>query len=115
VVDKAGNLSKSVIEHVMNRHLPSKVQQEIPYLLQKMPRGTVEKIISERSYFNKNWNEEQVTKAIQMVFDSAVKAGVRTGTHTLNVFGERVTVVLKDGVLKTSYGDNIYKLIDFGY
>ncbi|MCK4261365.1 MAG: hypothetical protein KAX49_20510, partial [Halanaerobiales bacterium] len=114
------NLSKGTIEHAIKRHLPSKVANEIPYLLEKMSIEQVNRILIQtgknpRNYFNKNWTEDQVYEAVQIVYNLACKNGVTDDTYTSYVFGEDVTIILNNGVLKTAYGQYTYNLTDFGY
>ena len=109
-------LSKNAIKHAMIEHLPEKVQQKIPFLLQKYSRDIVEKIIAKKSYFNKSWTQEQIENATSIAFERATKVGVKNGKYSMQVFGENITVYLNErGILKTAYGVHKYSLSDFGY
>ncbi len=112
---EASRLSKNVIKHTTNRHLPEKVQQEISFKLKKFSREYVEADIAKRSYFNKDWTLEQVENATKMVFDKAVKAGVKNGEYSIQAFGEKITIYFENGILQTIYGNHKYTLSDFGY
>lgn len=114
IVDAAGKLSKSVVGHAQNRHLPEKVKEELGFLINKFGREYAENMAARRTYINKNWTSEQVYDGAQIAFEEAKKLGITSGTHSIQYLGETLTIAVKNGILKTIYGHHTYRLSDFG-
>ncbi|MGG1663792.1 hypothetical protein [Brevibacillus sp. NRS-1366] len=115
IVNSAGKLSKSVIDHATKKHDFTKFKNQIPYLLNKNSRETVEKIIAKQTFFNKDWTSEMIEDAVQKAYEVALKNGVKNDTVTIEYLGEKVTLGMRDGLPQTSFGDHVYTLLDFGF
>ena len=115
VEKKIFEISKSSFKHLLNRHSFNNVKLEIPYLLKKQTTKQVEQSLAERTFFNKNWTNEQVKTAVTNSYNSLMGKGLTDGTYVVSQFGEEITVIIEKGNLKTAYGKWSYKLKDFGY
>ena len=107
--------STNLMDHILNKHMPARVQQQIPHLLAKMSRNQVQNYLSNRTFFNINWSEKQVIKAIDTVYNLAIKSGITDGKFTSTVFGEQVTVCISNYSLQTAYGNIVYTLEQLGF
>ncbi|MEI2989293.1 MAG: hypothetical protein V8T22_09555 [Oscillospiraceae bacterium] len=85
----------------MNDHMPSKYANQLPY----MDRAADEKYLKYKSFFNKNWTDEQVKGALNYGYKKALTEGVNSGKYTFTYLGEEVTVCLENCVFKTGYGN----------
>lgn len=60
--------------------------------------------MSEKTFFNPAWSEEQIIEALNYGYNSALESGITSGNFTFSYLGETVTVFLKEGVFHTGYG-----------
>ena len=48
----------------------------------------------------------EIAQNTQKAFDSLINRGITNGTHQVIVNGETITVVIRDGVFKTAFGNH---------
>lgn len=110
VAKKAGiavTLSKSTLKHPLNRHVPKRFAMQLKYL----SLSKAEKIVSKRTFFNKNWSEEKVIRAINAAYAKALKKGIVNEPYIMTYAGEKIAVVINEkGELMTAYGMHHYSL-----
>ncbi|MCT4687613.1 MAG: hypothetical protein N4A55_09930 [Vallitalea sp.] len=109
------NLSKENKKHILNRHTFSRVKQQLSYLIKKLPRDEIAENIADRSFFNPEWSEDVVTGVAQTAYNQLMHQGKTNGKYIVKALGEKITVVIEDGVFKTAYGHFKYILDDFGF
>lgn len=63
--------------------------------------------------FNKNWTMDDISKYTQQAYDSLIKQGLTNGTYSVTINSEMITVVIRDGIFKTSYGSHVFTVADF--
>ena len=97
-------VSKATIKHIQSLHNPNKVAQQLLY------NGNEVREIS--TYFNKDWSEAQIEEAVIFGYNEALNQGINTGEYTFIYNSDTVTVCLKNGILKTGYGNYKYSLED---
>ena len=102
--DDWNELSKNQIKHVTNRHNPHKFAQELRYISKE---NAINKL-QNRSFFNKNWSQQQITDAVNDVYHQALQAGIKDGVHEFSYLGEKITICLKSGTIETVYGSHVY-------
>ena len=96
--------SKNQVKHMTNRHNPHKFAQELRYLSKE---SAINKL-QNRSFFNKNWSQQQIADAVNNVYQQALQAGVKNGTHSFSYLGEKITICLNNGAVETVYGHHVY-------
>ena len=108
-------LDKRKIKHIMNRHNFNKIKDEISHMIKKEGRNAVEKNIAGRSFFNKKWSESKIIKSIEKGANKLLKKGKLNGEFTVCVNGEKITIYMENGNVKSAWGHHKYNLKDFGY
>ena len=108
-------LSKKDIRHILSRHSIESMKQQLPYLLEKKSRASIEDELRDRSFFNPNWSKEQIVTAVEIAYNKALKEGTTKGLKTYKIYGDEVTVYIENGKFKTAYGNYKFDLKYFGY
>ena len=117
-IESAGTivgLSKHNIEHVLKNHTFGRVKKTIERLMEKGLKGSAEKLLDDKTFFNRKWSEKEVVEAVNRVYNEAVSKGITKGEYTSIVSGEKITVCFRDGGFHTAYGKYEFSLSDFGY
>ena len=60
----------------------------------------------------KEWSESKINDAVQKTFDEAKSKGISNGQYSTIINGEKITVGIKDGTLRSAWGHNKYTLND---
>ncbi len=96
------DLGKKALKHPINKHMPSKYINQLPYTSEQSARI----YLSKKSFFKMEWSEEQVKAALNFGYKEAISKGLTTGDieYSISYLGEDVIVCLNDGVFKTGYG-----------
>jgi RHS repeat-associated protein len=110
----AGGASKSVLGHILNKHSFEGVARQVPFVLAKSGRAAADAFVRSRSYFPVEWTESRIQQAVGVVNRDAFRRGVTNGLHTLEIAGEKITIALENGKIKTAYGAVNLTLDDFG-
>jgi hypothetical protein len=108
-------ISKGKIEHVLKDHTYGRIEDTINKMMQKGLRDSAEQLLKKKSFFNSSWSEEKVIDATNQAYNKVLSQGFTNGEHTVEVFGENITVYLEDGVFHSAYGDFKLTLSDFGF
>lgn len=106
------DLSQNLVDHILSRHSVNSTKKQLPYLQKKMSDEQINEMLSKKSFFNKEWSDEKITKASTLAVNELKQQGVTEGLHTVTVFGERIKVFIRNGNVDSVYGTNIYKLSD---
>ncbi|MCR4678737.1 MAG: hypothetical protein K5679_08285 [Lachnospiraceae bacterium] len=93
-------LSDTALKHPLNDHMPARFARQVEY----RTRASVEKYLSEKTFFNPAWSEEQIIEALNYGYNSALESGIASGNFTFSYLGENATVFLQEGVFHTGYG-----------
>lgn len=93
-------LSNNSIRHITSRH---NVNEYIQQLAHK-PEDTVRAELINKSFFNAEWNEQQIIDAVNYGYNEALQKGITTGKYKFAYAGELITVCLENGGLQTAYG-----------
>ena len=83
--------------------------------MEKGLKGSAEKLVKKKTFFNPKWSEKEVVEAVNRVYNEAVSKGITEGDYTSIVSGEKITVYFEDGGFHTAYGVYKFSLSDFGY
>ena len=113
--DAIVELSKNNIEHVLKNHTFGRMKKTIERLMEKGLKGSAEKLVKKKTFFNPKWSEKEVVEAVNRVYNEAVSKGITEGDYTSIVSGEKITVYFEDGGFHTAYGVYKFSLSDFGY
>jgi len=113
--DSSVKLSKGKTKHITQRHSYEKVKNEVDHLVNSGKRSVAEKSVEQRSFFNKNWSQNKIVKSVEQGANKLISKGKTNGTYTVKQYGEKVTIVIENGKVKTAYGSKKYTLKDFGY
>jgi hypothetical protein len=101
---KVAKISIGRYKHILNEHKPSRIAQQ----LENMNKKQAERLLNNKTFFNKNWSETTIKNAAKTGYQKALKAKKRTGDYKFKYKGETITVHLDQGVLKTCYGHHNY-------
>lgn len=71
----------------------------------KNDRASAEKYLDYKSFFNKNWTDEQVRSALNYGYKDALSKGFTSGKYTFTYLGDEVTIYMENGIFKTGYGN----------
>lgn len=91
----------SRVDHADNNHHPTTYSQQLKY----KPKEAGEKELEYKSFFNKNWTKEDISEAMNYGYNEASNMNITDSDYTFNFNGESVTIALKNGEIKTAYGD----------
>ena len=89
-------LSKNLTHHVLSGHTLSGLKSQYG-------KAPIQKLLS-KTIFNPKWSDKKVIRASQKIIQQALKNGISNGTYTASIYGETVTVVMKNGIAQTVYG-----------
>ncbi len=95
-------VSNSKMKHVHTGHNPNKVAEQLKYTTN----------IPKKTYFNKNWSNADIEKAVNYGYNQAVNKGVVDGIITLIYNNEEITICMEKGIFKTAYGNCNYSIKD---
>lgn len=76
--------------------------------MQYKPEVDVKAELEYTSFFNKDWSKSQIEDAVNEGFKQATNKGVTSGSYSFSYKGEKVTMYLENGAVKTAYGDYTY-------
>ncbi|MCK4261426.1 MAG: hypothetical protein KAX49_20825, partial [Halanaerobiales bacterium] len=94
------DLSKKALKHPLNDHMPSRYAKQVSY----QSREIVEEYLSKKSFFNPSWAEEQVSTALNSAYKDAVSKGTKNGYHLFDIYGEQISIYMRDGNFSTGFG-----------
>ncbi|WHH58413.1 RHS repeat-associated core domain-containing protein [Petroclostridium sp. X23] len=97
---EVADLSKKALKHPLNDHMPSKYAKQALH----QSKEAVEQYLSKKSFFNPNWSEQQITQALNSAYKDAVNKGITNGYHTIEAYGEKVQIFIRDGNFSTGFG-----------
>ena len=95
------DLSNKAVKHPMNDHMPARYAKQLSYI----DRASAEKYLDYKSFFNKNWTDEQVRSALNYGYKDALSKGFTSGKYTFTYLGDEVTIYMENGIFKTGYGN----------
>lgn len=66
--------------------------------------------LQNKSFFNKNWNNNKINKAVNYGYNQATLKGISTDNYnyTFKYAGETVTLTFRDGALQSARGNHRY-------
>jgi hypothetical protein len=108
-------ISSGKIEHVLTDHTYDRMSITINKMMEKGLSGEAEKLLNKKSFFNPSWTEQQVIDATNQAYNKVLSQGFTNGEHTVEVFGQNITVSMENGVFRTAYGDFKLTLSNFGF
>ncbi|WP_170109770.1 hypothetical protein, partial [Melghirimyces profundicolus] len=108
-------LTKKDIKHIISRHSVESFKKQLPHRMKNMSREAVERELQKRSFFNPNWSRDKIASAAEIAYNKAVDDGLNTGQRTYQVYGENITVALRNGQFKSAWGPHNFDLKYFGY
>ncbi|MBW6411919.1 EndoU domain-containing protein [Clostridium weizhouense] len=108
-------ISKGKIEHVLKDHTYARIKNTINKMMEKGLSEPAEKLLNKKSFFNPSWSEQKVIDATNKAYNKVLSQGLTNGEHTVEVFGEKITVYLENGVSHSAYGGFKLTLSDFGF
>ncbi len=100
------NISKSVLKHILNRHMPLQVAKKFEHMSEEM----IQKYLNAVSFFNKNWSVEMIQEALDYGLNEAINQGVEKGKYIFEYLGDIITIYIENGFLKTGYGNYKYTI-----
>jgi hypothetical protein len=109
------SIASGTAKHLLDRHSFSRVQNQLAYQIKVRSKDDLESDLAKRNFFDRSWADDQCLHAVETAFEQAKASNIVSGKFTHNVFGENITVALRDGILQTSWGSHKYTLADFGF
>jgi hypothetical protein len=103
-------IPKSRVDHYQNGHNLEKFIEQS----KNRPKESSEIYLKNNSFFNKGWSETKINDAVQKTFEEAISQGVSNGRFSTIIEGEKITIGLKDGSLRSAWGNKKYTLQDIG-
>ena len=105
---RTAELSKKNIQHI-KKHTYEGIAEQAKYLTDEQ----LIKKLNSTTFFNKEWSQKEVERYTQKAYNILLGQG-KTGTHSVKVAGEIITVVIKeDGTFDTAYGVYKFTVRDF--
>ncbi len=84
------DLSRKAVKHPMNDHILSRYANQVEHIGQT----NAEIYLSNNTFFNKSWTDEQVIAALNYGYKEAVSIGFQHGRYTFSYMGEKVTIYI---------------------
>ncbi|ARE66042.1 hypothetical protein D6D92_08905 [Moraxella catarrhalis] len=111
-------LSKSTKDHIIKRHDYNEIRQQIDTIMNKTGKSKQDAFnmlnLSNRTFFNKNWDQNTIVKATEYAKQDAIGKNVTSGNHTVVYRGEKITInISNDRKVSTAYGHYKYNINDF--
>jgi len=100
--DHSYQISKNDLKHINNRHNPKIVSKQLSYMSEE---DFIRKYVN-RSFFNAEWTPETIEEAVNYGYNKAMANGVTSYSYIYD--GERITIHIENGLVKTAYGDYKY-------
>ena len=101
-------LSNNDLQHI-KKHSFEGMKEQSKYLTDSQ----LQTKLDGNTFFNKDWTMNDISKYTQQAYDSLIKQGLTNGTYSVNINGEIITVVIRNGIFKTSYGNHVFTINDF--
>nr|WP_227543938.1 hypothetical protein [Moraxella catarrhalis] len=111
-------MSKSTKDHIIKRHDYNEIRQQIDTIMNKTGKSKQDAFnmlnLSNRTFFNKNWDQNTIVKATEYAKQDAIGKNVTSGNHTVVYRGEKITInISNDRKVSTAYGHYKYNINDF--
>ena len=104
------SIPQSRIDHYQKGHNIKKFKEQA----NKRPKESTENYLQNNDFFHKEWSESKIDKAVEEVFSEAKSKEIINGQYSKIIDGEKVTIGLKDGTLRSAWGNNKYTMKDLG-
>ena len=104
IIKPIASVSKGTLKHIVNEHTPSVWAQQLNHLPKEMALQKLEG----KTFFNKNWSSAQIEEAINQGYSEACRKGITNDTYDFKYMGETITIAIRDGNIRTAYGDYKY-------
>ena len=100
------NLKISInnLKHITNRHHAQTYAKQLDH----KPTLDVVKELQNKTFFNSSWSTGKINAAVNYGYNSAVTRGIENGTYITTYSGEQITIILKNGLVDTAYGNYTY-------
>ena len=106
--DAPVKLTKNNLQHI-KKHTFNGVLEQSKFLSDKQ----LERILKQRSFFNKNWSWEQICQYTEEAYNRLRLKG-KTGLQAIEIHGDIINIFIKEnGDFDTAYGIYKYVIEDF--